>query len=130
MLCYAFLPAPQSAIPVARALFFSKYIRTGIIHGRLMRPNPIPIDKYNKDSKVIKSMSIRVDAVKSKYFKVVLAKIPVTTPTEMYKNKILFAAALIPNPIADKTAPLIVTVLKPYLFINALATGPAPVDMP
>ena len=61
MFCNVFLPAPQSAIPVARALFFSKYIRTGIIHGRLIRPNPIPIDKYNKDSKDIRFMSIRLD---------------------------------------------------------------------
>ena len=62
MFCNVFLPAPQSAIPVARALFFSKYIRTGIIHGRLMRPNPIPIDKHNNDSKNIQFITIRFKA--------------------------------------------------------------------
>ena len=56
--------------------------------------------------------------------------LPVTTPTEIYRNKILFATELIANPIVDTMAPIIVTVLKPYLLINALATGPAPVEMP
>ena len=56
--------------------------------------------------------------------------LPVTTPTEIYRNKILFATELIANPIVDTIAPIIVTVLKPYLLINMLATGPAPVEMP
>ena len=67
MFCSAFLPAPQSAIPVARALFFSKYIRTGIIHGRLMSPNPIPTDRYNKDLKDIRFLSIHTCCVKKEF---------------------------------------------------------------
>ena len=50
--------------------------------------------------------------------------------SQIYRNEILFATALIANPIADTMVPIIVTVLKPYFLINALATGPAPVDMP
>ena len=49
-----------------------------------------------------------------------------TNPTEMYKNTMLVAAALDANPIAAITAPMIVTVRHPNLFVNELAIGPAP----
>ena len=35
-------PEPQTAMPVAKARFFSKYIDTHTIAGKYMRPNPIP----------------------------------------------------------------------------------------
>ena len=40
-------PEPQTAMPVAKARFFSKYIDTHTIAGKYMRPNPIP-EKYSK----------------------------------------------------------------------------------
>ena len=51
----SFIPAPQSAVPTARALFLSKYIRTGMMHGRFIRPNPIPSDKNNNSFTVSNS---------------------------------------------------------------------------
>jgi hypothetical protein len=35
-------PDPQTAIPVAKARFFSKYIETLTIAGKYISPNPIP----------------------------------------------------------------------------------------
>ena len=52
--------------------------------------------------------------------------LPVTSPTEIYKNKILVAAALHANPTAAIIAPIIVTARHPNLFVNELAIGPAP----
>ena len=44
-------PEPQTAMPVAKARFFSKYIDTHTIAGKYMRPNPIP-EKYNNCKKL------------------------------------------------------------------------------
>ena len=38
-------PAPQDAIQLANARFFSKYDVTITTAGKYMRPNPIPINK-------------------------------------------------------------------------------------
>jgi len=36
------IPDPQTAIPVAKALLFSKYIETPTMAGRYISPNPRP----------------------------------------------------------------------------------------
>ena len=36
------IPEPQTAIPVANARFFSKYIETLTIAGKYIRPKPMP----------------------------------------------------------------------------------------
>ena len=45
-------PEPQTAMPVAKARFFSKYIDTHTIAGKYMRPNPIP-EKCNNCKKLV-----------------------------------------------------------------------------
>ena len=38
-------PEPQTAIPVAKALFFSKYMDTLTIAGRYISPKPNPVNQ-------------------------------------------------------------------------------------
>ena len=45
-------PEPQTAMPVAKARFFSKYIDTHTIAGKYMRPNPMP-EKWNNCKKLV-----------------------------------------------------------------------------
>ena len=53
-----------------------------------------------------------------------MKKSPAKRPTVRYKVKTFGANKLTPKPMVAITAPTIVTGRQPYLFTNALATGP------